>query len=385
MISEKLSGTRASLCLDFIRGSAALAVLCGHIRGLMFVDSHKIKNGLTSMLRAIYFMTSLGHQAVMIFFVLSGFLVSSSVIKARAGGCWSWRWYLTNRLTRLYIVLLPALLLGGAFDRMGLHFFGSGGIYGGHAGNSVIYFAVARRLGIKEFCGNLFFLQTIVVPTMGSNGALWSLANEFWYYLIFAFVSAAIYEKRAGASGFSLFCALFSAYFCGRQIMLYFLIWLMGVALNFFPLGIRKRGILTLVSAGIFLMSLLVAKANILSGWWSDFTVGLATTVFIFTLLQHRNPIGKNGFSKSVHILSSISYTVYLVHLPFVVFLASFMLSKYDTRWQPDIVHLSYGVGVVTLAVGYSWILASFTEARTSKAREILSYMLDCLLSPAVA
>ena len=32
---------------------------------------------------------------------------------------------------------------------------------------------------------NIFFLQGIYTPTFGTDGALWSLANEFWYYLLF--------------------------------------------------------------------------------------------------------------------------------------------------------------------------------------------------------
>ena len=33
---------------------------------------------------------------------------------------------------------------------------------------------------IAIFFGNAAFLQTIWVPYLGSNGALWSLSNEFW-------------------------------------------------------------------------------------------------------------------------------------------------------------------------------------------------------------
>jgi hypothetical protein len=34
------------------------------------------------------------------------------------------------------------------------------------------------------FLGNFAFLQTICVPIFGTNGPMWSLANEFWYYII---------------------------------------------------------------------------------------------------------------------------------------------------------------------------------------------------------
>ena len=40
---------------------------------------------------------------------------------------------------------------------------------------------------------NAFFLQTIVGPTFGSNGPLWSLAYEWWYYVLFPLALGAVW------------------------------------------------------------------------------------------------------------------------------------------------------------------------------------------------
>jgi peptidoglycan/LPS O-acetylase OafA/YrhL len=45
-------------------------------------------------------------------FVLSGFLISSTVLRSQVSGDWSWRDYAINRSIRLYVVLIPGLLLG---------------------------------------------------------------------------------------------------------------------------------------------------------------------------------------------------------------------------------------------------------------------------------
>ena len=45
------------------------------------------------------------------FFVLSGFFISASVIKDCRAKRWSWSGYAASRCTRLYVVLLPGLLL----------------------------------------------------------------------------------------------------------------------------------------------------------------------------------------------------------------------------------------------------------------------------------
>lgn len=70
---------RTSTHLDLIRGLSALAVMSGH-------------------------------EAVMVFFVLSGFFIGTSVLESFRERRWSWRAYLINRLTRLQLVLVPASL-----------------------------------------------------------------------------------------------------------------------------------------------------------------------------------------------------------------------------------------------------------------------------------
>src|ERR1035441_502485 len=45
--------------------------------------------------------------------------------------------------------------------------------------------SVALRSTLPAFFGNLFFLQSVVSPVFGSNGPLWSLSYEFWYYILF--------------------------------------------------------------------------------------------------------------------------------------------------------------------------------------------------------
>ena len=80
------------------------------------------------------------------------------------------------------------------------------------------------------FSGNFFFLQSIVSPVFGSNGPLWSLSYEFWYYIIFPALILAT-AAWAGIRSRILYAglALLLLWFVGPQIRLYFLIWLAGV------------------------------------------------------------------------------------------------------------------------------------------------------------
>src|SRR5580704_14044623 len=69
----------ASAHLDLIRGFAAWAVMWGHLRALFFVDFQQIQYH-NPLLRLLYFFTGFGHEAVMVFFVLSGFFISTAIL-----------------------------------------------------------------------------------------------------------------------------------------------------------------------------------------------------------------------------------------------------------------------------------------------------------------
>src|SRR5262249_24551701 len=152
------------------------------------------------------------------------------VLKALQSDRWDGRRYLLNRLTRLYVVLLPALLLAALFDLSGMRLFGMGTVYGGlPAYAAIVPEPVAHRTTLPIWLGDLFYLQEIRVPTFGSNGALWSLSYEFWYYLLFPACALAFWPKRAPSAraGYALAGAILLL-FVGQKIALYFLIWLMG-------------------------------------------------------------------------------------------------------------------------------------------------------------
>ena len=177
------TSTSASVLLDLARVIAALLVCLEHWRNLLYVNYGQI-TGHRALFAVPYVMTDAGHQAVVIFFVLSGYLISGSVFRLMQRGEWSWKLYLTHRLVRLWIVLVPALVLGALLDFSGVHLHLAPALYAGQTGTHMLG-NVATALHADTFFGNLFFLQTILVSTFGSNGPLWSLANEFGYYVLF--------------------------------------------------------------------------------------------------------------------------------------------------------------------------------------------------------
>src|SRR5690242_13128033 len=94
-----LRGTRASDHLDMVRGAAAVVVLLFHVRYRFFLDYADVSNP-TLVDRAWYVATAFGHDAVMVFFVVSGLLVGAAAMQACRTGRWRWSDYATARLVR---------------------------------------------------------------------------------------------------------------------------------------------------------------------------------------------------------------------------------------------------------------------------------------------
>ena len=189
----KISPTQSDF-LNWSRWVAAWFVVAEHARSLVFVDFGEL-HAPGILAKGFYFLTGFGHEAVMVFFVISGYLVGGKVWSLYREGRFAWRRYLADRLSRLYAVLIVALVLGAALDWTGYMFFNKYGLYNhGYAGSiAVLGTAPITRMDWQDFLANSLFLQTILGPTFGSNGPLWSLAYEWWYYILFPLVLAALW------------------------------------------------------------------------------------------------------------------------------------------------------------------------------------------------
>jgi peptidoglycan/LPS O-acetylase OafA/YrhL len=367
--------------LDFVRSVAAWAVMWGHLRAFFFVDFHDLSHPST-FLKGLYFVTGFGHEAVMVFFVLSGFLISFSILKSQLAGKWSWAEYATARATRLNVVLIPGLLFGTLWDVAGKHFFGASGLYSnplGSFGNLV----VQNELTFRNFLGNLFFLQTIVCHTYGSNGPLWSIANEFWYYVLFPLGLAATLawkRKRFGTAAAVTLLALIIIWMLGTAKMIGFGIWLAGFVVllvwsRMQPLLGGWRFACLLASGAPLATSLYLARTMRVDPPASEVAIGVAFAAFLFGVLQldfqlHRSAL----YLRGTRLFAGFSYSLYVLHFPLLLFLRAWLSPR--ERWQPDAAHLIYGLAIGFTALLFSWLVALGTEYQTGAARNALSEFL---------
>lgn len=376
-VPSRRIGERGSAVLDMLRAVSAGMVMIGHVRGLFFVPYADIANKDWGK-QALYFITSLGHEAVIVFFVLSGFFISANVFRAFDNGRWDWGWYLGRRVTRLSVVLFPALLIGLALDTMGIHLFGTEGPYGGGEGyDHIIAAPVAERLGWTIFLGNAAYLQEIFVPTFGSNGPLWSLSYELWYYLLFPCLIIGAFGRGLVRRAIHGLAALAIALLVGEQILLYFLIWLFGAGAFLIPpnAALAHRSLIrhmALAGTGTILVILLtVGKLHPLPQPAGDMMVGFVCAVLVHlfaNMPSNGTREGRSRFGKLAHLAASFSYTLYLAHLPVLVFFCAWLAR----RWQPDFIHSLYGLVIAACVLAYAFTLSRFTEARTEQVRRAL-------------
>jgi len=186
-----------SLYLDLVRVSSAAAVVAAH-----FAYTGAVAPGAWGVA------SEMGREAVIVFFVLSGFVIAASTSQRRPDG----RAYALSRLARLYSVALPVLLLAFA------------------AG------AVFRLLDVPvPTAAYALDKPQLYIPFhllfLGQNWTLteappfmipyWSLCYEAWYYLLFGLACYLRGKRRV------LFVAVALA-LMGYKMWLLLPVWLAG-------------------------------------------------------------------------------------------------------------------------------------------------------------
>ena len=181
--------------LDLVRVAAALAVLLSHVLPVF---------GFGKLFPAY------GHDAVVVFFVLSGFVIAYAC-DCKNRGLLD---YALSRLVRLWSVAVPALVLGMLLWAL---------LPPPDAASAA---PASLRGAAGSSLANLFFLGESWagerLPPF--NGPFWSLNYEAWYYAIYAAFIFTPGRKRWPVAG--LVCVL-----AGPAIMALAPCWFAGVAL----------------------------------------------------------------------------------------------------------------------------------------------------------
>lgn len=151
--------------LEALRGFAAFTVVLTHCFGFS-----KVLNGSTR--HGIWTYDFPGHLAVLVFFILSGFVIGLTTKKSL-----TWQTtglYLKKRFLRLY----PIYILGIALSLFFTH----------------------NHYPIGDIISNLLFMQRVTAEPLYEVGVIWSLNYEVLFYLLFIPIS--IYKIKSETAFF---------------------------------------------------------------------------------------------------------------------------------------------------------------------------------------
>ncbi len=360
-----------SSCIDLARWFSAFLVVIGHLRATIFVDYGALRSK-NIFLAVFYFITGFGHQAVMIFFVLSGLLVGGEVIRRIKETNFNFKIYFIQRFSRLYIVFPLALIAGFIWDYAGYLHFNSNGLYTDKLPLSILNYDISQRLSLSHFFGNLCMLQNIYFPTFGSNAPLWSLTNEFWYYVLFPMLAIILTTQKKRERIIVIIGVCVLSFFVINKLWDGFIIWLLGTSLWFLKKPLFKK---TPVPVLIFL-SMWAGSRNylpvLLTPFISDLLVGVSFVVLLNTLWYSGK--GESRFARFNKHMAGFSYSIYLLHLPFILFCAS-VLNRYKDigiRMEPGYRSFAVFLCILALVYAYSYAIAGITEKNTYRFRIFL-------------
>ena len=335
-----------SVYLDLVRFVAAVLVYMWHSNQRFLTE-------------AILPASGYGHSSVIVFFVLSGFVITFITDTKES----TLADYSASRISRVFSVAVPAIALTLLLDSVGRILYPA--IY------DYPYDQFLTRIAGSLLMANEVWLISI---TSFSNVPYWSICYEWWYYVTFAMVMFLPF-------GLGLAAAALTFLVIGPKLILLAPIWWIGVLLYRWR---RPRDLSLATSWAMVVVSVfgivLFHRFNMMSvaeGWlealigthlvyeltfskrvFADYLLGVL--VFV-NFAGMRNVVAVHGsllmaVAGPVRFFANYTFTLYLLHQPLFLFWAAVI------RGDPKVPWYWSAVTVLTmLSVG---VVGSFTENR---------------------
>lgn len=331
--------------LDACRFLAALIVVLTHVRGFLFVQYDALDNH-GALSAAFYALTKLGHEAVIVFFVLSGYLVGGKAIERLIGGRFNPADYAIDRISRIWIPLLPALILSALLSGVE---------------NSAFVWA-----------GNFVGLQRVIVPELAGNGPLWSLAYEIWFYVLIYAIGRQAARSEFDAVSMVLLAGV-ALVFTKLEIQ-YMMCWFVGALFYIRPHRHSSvwGGLFSVVLVLVAVAALQLtgegqmARAKLPPGGRAVFEIALAAGFGYGLVVLTKVP--SNRVSMLASRLAAFSYTLYLTHYPILLWIRRQGWFEFS---HLGLMEMGAFFGVAVLCLLCAWILYLPFERNTGRIRAV--------------
>ncbi|TPG26719.1 acyltransferase family protein [Variovorax guangxiensis] len=295
-----------SLVLDSLRLGAALVVLLWHAKDMWFPEK-------------IFPADQPGdpsHTAVVVFFVLSGFVIAFTTDTRQP----TLPEYMQARLARLCSMCVPALLLTAVAEFA----------VRANADPELMAAYVRGAFGPRYLITGAFMNEAWTMSAAPpSNAALWSLSFEFWYYVIFGlwFCTGRGWKSWLLATGACLVA--------GPKIVLMMPVWLMGCAAYWLPRPQTSRrwawiGVLLALLAAVWAIEVIRPWPFYIGAapfyFANQFATDWAAAIFVAAGLwlvppsQLRSALAlPSALVGRVRAAADLTFPIYVLHFPLLV------------------------------------------------------------------
>jgi len=277
---------------------------------------------------------AMGSYAVLVFFILSGFLIAFSIRqKSQELPDYGFMDYLRDRFFRIYPPFVATLLLVFILDIAQFEYTQQLYSFKQYIVNLSINLLQLQEFPLATYLNDHYMIEAFRFRVMGTNIPLWTISIEWWLYIFYGFLIFYIVKAQRVKMihwALLLFFALSPLYYmfiAARMNKGLTLIWFLGA------LGVTAQ--LTAFK-NLSKRTLLLSVLLLLIGLTGFFKMGLNGAILIFFLgfyfiLAHKNDRlpameRSHGIAK---FLADYSYSLYLTHYSLILFImAVFPLHK---------------------------------------------------------
>jgi peptidoglycan/LPS O-acetylase OafA/YrhL len=354
-----------SIYLDLVRFLASVLVVVYH---------SNIRAVITEKLP----FSNHGHAAVIVFFILSGYVISYIAATREKTPVAYW----SSRLSRFYSLAIPAVLLCPLLDMAGEAL--APKFYVDATTHSFAWLRVVTSL--------LYLNEIWTISIMSfSNVPYWSLCYEMWYYVLFAIITF-----TRGKARVLLFAG--TVVFLGPKILVLAPLWMLGVALHRWQALGRlpewQNWLLFLASwpayfvfhhfdlteYGSQLLRSLIGDKWHTTAAFSKFFI----TDYLLALIIAANFVGFRGIAhrfatplllaeKPIRWLAGYTFSLYILHQPLLQFFAALFNGD-----PSGILFYCEVMGATVLTIG---VIGAFTEHKRHHLKTMLAKALTSLMA----
>ena len=356
--------------------------MLAHLRGVFLTGWGDLPAPLhNGFVAAFYTATAFYHEAVVVFFALSGFLIAGPNLDRVKIHSFRPASYAVDRFTRIYVTAFPAMLLTLVADGIGRSLLPGAGYYDGT--NRLLAERVAGE-GVPhdtllDLLRNLLMLQPAHAPMLGSNVPLWSLSYEVWFYVWFG-VAACALQAKSRLAILWIGLATFALLLFHWTAIVYLAVWCLGALAYQWPRWPRSM-LLALAATGLVLaLSRSDRAAAAVPGIplkWSDLPLGLAFA-WMLALMKRRSYRVWHRTENLNQALSNFSYSLYVIHYPLIILFVSLFatllghVTEVKQGLLPDGLGMTIYALTATTTLPAAFLFSRIFEARTGDARRWL-------------